>query len=439
VRDVARLLWVCCLPLLLSACSPGDAPPKEQPTTRPATQPAQAEPTTPSGTQQVWIDPEFAPQVGGVAGQQPTPLEPYGPMRTVWPNPRLARRLAGAAPTTQPATRPAGLDRYTLSGPFTHANLAVFLVHTERKEPTGEYLTLAEAMTRKKLVVHETGNVGQLTLENNDEKLPVYIQAGDIVKGGRQDRVLAYDLVVPPGSGKVAIASFCVESGRWAQRGMESTFRFGRSSNLAVGKELKLAAKHRGDQSAVWSNVSKLQYNLSYNAGVVIMGNGSPSSLQLSLEHPELKKHVAEYTKALEGATKDRKDVVGMVFTVNGEINSADIYASRKLFAKLWPRLLESAATEAFAEHKKDKTFSAVKAEAVRKWLAGVQRGEITARNLPNGVQTINVETNKDVLFDTILLSPGAARSVQPVHRNIIRKPQKPEGTPTPGPPNQSR
>jgi hypothetical protein len=63
--------------------------------------------------------------------------------------------------------------------------------------------------------------VNELIVENlSDEE--VYIQSGDIVKGGRQDRTLGYDLIVPKKSGKVKITSFCVEHGRWSARGREA-------------------------------------------------------------------------------------------------------------------------------------------------------------------------------------------------------------------------
>ena len=39
----------------------------------------------------------------------------------------------------------------------------------------------------------------------------IYIMAGEVVKGGKQDRVLAQDMILPPNSKKVDISVFCVE------------------------------------------------------------------------------------------------------------------------------------------------------------------------------------------------------------------------------------
>ena len=50
--------------------------------------------------------------------------------------------------------------------------------------------------------------------------------------------------------------------------------------------------------------------------------------------------------------------VIGYAFAINGKVNSADVYASHELFQKLWPKLLESSAVEAFSELQKDKKFA---------------------------------------------------------------------------------
>jgi ARG and Rhodanese-Phosphatase-superfamily-associated Protein domain len=82
-------------------------------------------------------------------------------------------------------------------------------------------LTLQEAIEQKKVIVHETENVNELAVENTTDQ-EIFIQSGDLVKGGKQDRLLVFDLILHPKSGKLPIAAFCVEAGRWQQRGSES-------------------------------------------------------------------------------------------------------------------------------------------------------------------------------------------------------------------------
>lgn len=114
---------------------------------------------------------------------------------------------------------------HTLSGPFTHENFTLFLIHGPDRLAGVHYLTLQEAMDQKAVVVHETGNVNELAVENVGSS-GVFIQSGDIVKGGRQDRTISLDFICPPKSGRMPIESFCVEHGRWQQRGAEAPGEF---------------------------------------------------------------------------------------------------------------------------------------------------------------------------------------------------------------------
>src|SRR5207237_7586483 len=120
-----------------------------------------------------------------------------------------------------------GAEPQKLTGPYTQDNLTIYLVHGP-DTVHGEYLTLEEGLAAKKVIVNETGNVNELTIENQSD-MPVYVQSGDIVKGGRQDRTIGVDIVLAPHSKKIPIASFCVEHGRWTQRGSEPAALFSSS------------------------------------------------------------------------------------------------------------------------------------------------------------------------------------------------------------------
>src|SRR5438105_12830343 len=132
-------------------------------------------------------------------------------------------------------------DDYRVSGPVVPENLAIYLIHG--KSAAGPVpLTLDEALARRSVKVHETGNVNELQIENlgMDE---VFVQSGDIVKGGQQDRVLTVSLILPPKSGRVPIASFCVEQGRWTARGREDVKTFATASAVVPSREAKIAMK----------------------------------------------------------------------------------------------------------------------------------------------------------------------------------------------------
>src|SRR6185437_14029043 len=102
---------------------------------------------------------------------------------------------------------------YRISGPYTEGNLTIFLLHGKDAIPDKKYLTLAEALEQKKAVVHETKNVNEVSVENLSADADLYLEAGDIIKGGQQDRIISMDLIIKPKSGKVPLPCFCVEAG----------------------------------------------------------------------------------------------------------------------------------------------------------------------------------------------------------------------------------
>ena len=308
-------------------------------------------------------------------------------------------------------------DNYRLEGPFTHGNLTVFLVHGRDTIKGVTFITLQEALVQKKVIVRETRTVSELTIENvsSDE---VYVQAGDIVKGGAQDRMLTTDLILPPRSGKISIAAFCVENGRWSQRGNESATVFNSSANTVASREVKLAAKMKQSQGEVWREVAVAQDKLSSNTGGDVKSAASPTSFQLALENKNVQATADNYVNELDNLLDTRTDVIGYVFAINGKINSADIYASSALFRKLWPKLLKASAIEAVAELKRGQEFEAPKPAEVLGFLDDGSKGAEQEKTVSNRVQLVTRDSKDNFSSDT--RDRGKADAV--VHRNIIKK-----------------
>ena len=132
---------------------------------------------------------------------------------------RLAAALAAVIVTgwTTPAAAGADQGSTWFSGPYAHDNLAVYLIHREGADDGPVPLTLDEAMQRGLIEVIETGVVAELVVRNTGDS-EVFLQSGDIFKGGKQDRVLITSMIVPPRSGDLSVNVFCVESGRWSAR-----------------------------------------------------------------------------------------------------------------------------------------------------------------------------------------------------------------------------
>jgi ARG and Rhodanese-Phosphatase-superfamily-associated Protein domain len=335
-----------------------------------------------------------------------------------------------------------------ISGPHVKDNLAVYFIHGASK-PGPVPLTLAEALRTKDVTVHETGRVQQLLIENTGDK-EVFVQAGDIVKGGRQDRVLTISLLIPPRSGKIPIGSFCVEQGRWSKRTGESAQRFASAEASMPSRAAKIAilstrqkrrveplrqqqlqrplalqrvspdpnrirrqpttgirqqrlTQHPSRQQEVWRNVAEIQRKLSSNLSARVRSLKSSSSLQLSLEHQKLIEAREKMADALRAFGQKDKDIIGYAFAINGRINSAEIYPSNGLFTKMWPKLLKASVTEAIAE--KTAKVAAVKAPdetKIKAFLDEAGKGDLDDMKLKSvGLSRERRETSKSLSLAT--------------------------------------
>ena len=309
-------------------------------------------------------------------------------------------------------------ESYLLTGPYAHDNLAIYLIHREGRNEKPVPLTLGEAMEQGLVKVIETGDVEELIIRNLSE-LEVFIQSGDIVKGGKQDRVLTVSMIVPPYSDDIPVGAFCVEQGRWSGRGQEKTTAFSVSTARLPSKAGKIAIvkrvqreivaedgrvasqprlQQRSDEASfqeqVWDSVREVQMNLGQAMKLDIANERSRSSLQLSLENAALAAALGEYEAALSDLLQGHPEAVGYVFAINGRINSGDEFGNAGLFRKLWPRQLNAAATEAIGEEdasiRKQPTLAEVAA-----FIDEVRAAEPVGKFMPGRMSLETRETEK--------------------------------------------
>lgn len=272
---------------------------------------------------------------------------------------------------------------YTITGPYSHKNLSIFLIHGKDAIDGDKFLTLDEALKKEKLVVLETSNVQELKVKNLSKDYYVFMQSGDIVKGGKQDRVVQHDTIVPPNTEELPIDSFCVEQGRWEQRGEESAATFKSSENMVTSKKMKLAIRHKKSQSEVWNEVSETQNKLEEKLNKSVRSEDSNSSLELSLEDKDLKKNTDKYVSELKSLS-GKDSAIGFVSVINGKIHTADIYSNKMIFQKVWEKMLKANAIEALSEETKQDSNKTASIKDVTDWLDKAEQGKKTVEETPN-------------------------------------------------------
>jgi hypothetical protein len=304
-----------------------------------------------------------------------------------------------------------------VSGPYTHENLAIYFLQTSETADTSRYVTLEEALDQQKVVVHETGHVGELLVENLLPDKDVFIQAGEIVRGGRQDRTLGVDWVVPARSGKVPVPAFCVESGRWHRRSAsESAQHFSSSKHYITSRKMKIATKMSANQHEVWTSVAEVQEKLTHATGQSAHAEDSPSCLELTLDLKEVRARQESFMAKLSPALNAHPGAVGFAFAVNGQLNSAEMYASAELFRKLWNKLLASAVVEAMSEQQSKKPTGSPTSDLVRKFVEATGKGPSSEREITGRIRVHTKKSKDTVVFETEDRELGAVR----LHRQCM-------------------
>ena len=298
------------------------------------------------------------------------------------------------------------IEGITIDKPITVQNLSLFILTGKENISGKSYTTLSEAMSEKQVVVNETGSVNQLSIDNNGDDF-VFIHSGDIVKGGKQDRTISYDVIIPPKTKNVQLESFCVEQGRWQQREGEEVVAFSANSKMLSSRDLKLAAKHENNQGRVWSKVSEqkayLNEKLSSRNGyeVDVADNESATSLQLALESKELKKAKEELNEELKDLI-NTPNALGYAYAINGEIYGVEVYNNTQLFTDLWDKVLESIIVEAISKEGEDVLAKKTEKEVLN-YMKAIASTEKNSEKKLNSITNFKTGENKDggIVFAT--------------------------------------
>ncbi len=277
--------------------------------------------------------------------------------------------------------------------PIVRGNLALFPVVSAQSHDTSFLLTLDEGIRSGQVMVTEAGDdrglvrplhqaqaiprprsgaeVNRLVLTNNSSR-PLLLLAGEIVTGGKQDRVIAADRIVPPDSGSIDLGVFCVEPARW----VGSSANFGSMGAQMVQPSVRKPAMAERNQSSVWENVrasnAKIAQNLSAPEAA---GLSTTSSYAKVFSSAPVANAVAQYG----GAAGDHailrelqtKGAVGVVVAINGEVVWTDVFANIDLLTKYWEKLMHSYVAEAMTSGKYGSAPDVHQAESYIRELSG--------------------------------------------------------------------
>ena len=287
-----------------------------------------------------------------------------------------------AAPPPAPSLPGLALTAYEASvgDPVVVDSLTVFPIYAKANPEFEDAISLEHALAKRKAKVREVGEgdgddatVGALVIENRG-KVPIFVLAGTVVKGGKQDRQIGQDFVIAAKE-TVDVEAFCVEQGRWTQsrQGKNTGGKFSASGMLAPRKVRK-AAQHDSDQSKVWDEVAQTNKRAKKRSGSGTL----MATLDANDVKAERRKLSASAAKALDGAPS-KAQVLGVAYAIDGQVRGARWFASRQLWEQHRDKLLETAALEALLAAPKGKPKK-IAAKDVRDFVDEAGRSKVHSR-----------------------------------------------------------
>lgn len=240
------------------------------------------------------------------------------------------------------------LNKMNVEKHVYYKGLTIFPVTSSDDFLLKNVLSLEDAIKGASFVITEesaSGSVNTLIVENKSSDW-IFIMAGEILTGSKQDRILKSDLLLPPKSGKVKVSAYCTEKGRWNYTSKEFSYQ-GSIANQTVRQK----AYQTKSQSGVWSSISQVEKAAPGSAE----RENTTSALNFIYQDKNVEKKVDPYYKKFKDLPEKYGKIKGVIVAVGDEIICADLFGDTELFKKLWPKLLKSYIMEAVCRKDTDK------------------------------------------------------------------------------------
>lgn len=193
-------------------------------------------------------------------------------------------------------------------------------------------VSCSEAIARNMLAVAEGASTETVVAENKDATKAALVLAGDVIAGGRQDRVARQDVLIAP-SGRTSIPTY--GCGRSHTSG---TKLFRHSDGIAPPEQRALAA---ADRAMVASGVDQAVFDASVDRTMRSLASPPGRSLDSLFSNLSIGAQAERLTKKFEKRL-DSPSVVGFAFSVGSQILGVETFGDHATFADHRARLLQS-------------------------------------------------------------------------------------------------
>jgi hypothetical protein len=191
--------------------------------------------------------------------------------------------------------------------------------------PSLEYITLREAMFQGDLTIRDRAGVNVLLIDNLS-KQPVLLLSGEILKGGKQDRIIGRDMLLPASSRRNRVPVYCVEQDRWSSAKEWTYYHEG-------SQHLRRVVDQSRNQRQVWREVED-----------ELRSDGVTSRTRAYTAHSSSPQYAAQesaYLRAFPPAPfPEPETVIGILGITGSVVIGCDLFASPQLFQREYDGLI---------------------------------------------------------------------------------------------------
>ncbi len=267
--------------------------------------------------------------------------------------------------------------------PISHKNLTIFPLILEKITGEGNILTQEEAIKSGYLRIYEKENAEVNTvIVENISKSYIFLMSGELLSGCKQDRMVAYDTLIPPKSGRFPLSVFCTEKGRWIHK--SETFK---SLPFTANPKMRQVAMETESQERVWAEVSRKREELKAEPS-------ETEAFQHIVKDKKVEKEVEDYVESIDKIFPfyKEKNLTGVVVTIGDDIICMDIFYHPELFKKLWRKLLHGYVLDSIG---KKKNMRELPVKRIEEFISEILEANIYSGETDGEGEALRIESKK--------------------------------------------
>lgn len=264
------------------------------------------------------------------------------------------------------------IRQLTVGEPRYYQGFAVYPLYHPEGSRSRHYIGMDAVLRRGELELRERndGVVSEILASSSSDRF-VFLMAGEILMGGKQNRILRSDVLLSPGCRDIVLSAYCVEKGRWRETHGTGFLSEGYLSSSGV----RATAAEGGSQEEIWGEVDQ---------ALRLQGVRSETSDHaLVYQSSEYRERADEYKRRCRPVL--RRDPVGLVIVRGGHIAGAEIFVDSNLLEQYWGKIVDSYLSDWPGIREPDSRYwpPAPDRERVRRFLSRVESARFVSQPGP--------------------------------------------------------